>query len=600
MRRDHLLSATKADCYPSQVVCIEVERLWSAATSGAFSQVARLVRWVAVGFSGAAGVYGKDHWCEGTTAEEFWGELYVRLKKKGSVSVYCADAGTVSALLGLWESVESRRIILCGNDERSGRGRTNHKKRPGSMRCVLESPPFIVEGRMTGLSSKFKILDVENYGIQLDGADGGISGSVRRIAAFVRGMVAALKDRQLGSLKDTVGTQAMYSFRRRHLTHMIHCHDNQQALNLESDSYYGGRCEAFRIGRLDGPVYHVDVSSMYPYVASQSDVPVSLVGHCGELGAGDQPQLGEGCGIIADVLVETDEPCYPHRNTERGITVWPVGVFRTTLSGPELRDALSHDRVIRWYRASWYLMAPALASFSRCALDMRSEYSDNADLKAWSKALGVCLIGKLGQKDRYWKDAESNVMHGPWQTWWEHRRAEGWKRYRSISNYTQAETISSWSYDASPAVASWVTSLARVRLLTLIRCASWPEVYYCDTDALMVSRKGFVNLERAGWVRDGEPGFLLVKNVSGMVEIHGVKSYDEEGRSVSAGRPLSVASNDGKESRYWTKRSAAVACHEMRAPQAVRVAIPFRLQDKYRHGEVCADGQVIPFQLNEG
>jgi hypothetical protein len=339
---------------------------------------------------------------------------------------------------------------------------------------------------------------------------------------------------------------------------------------------------------------------MYPYCAGAVDVPVALAGYADCGGASSQDQLGAGCGLVADVTIDTDEPAYPLRLQDEKITVWPIGSFRTVLAGPELMDALAKDRVVRWHRASWYHMAPALHSYAECVLRMRQQFAADDDMKAWVKSMGVCLIGKFGQRDRHWVDGESGVMNGPWDSWWERKESGEWARWRSIAGCTQTETTLSWSYDAVPAIASWVCSEARLRLLSLIRCALWENTFYCDTDALMVSSAGYLRLKRAGLVRNGEPGFLRVKNISDIVDIRGVKSYDEEGRSVRAGCPLSSAGLSAGQSYYWTRRSAAGACREQRAPQAVRIAVPHDRAEAYRHGEVCADGSVVPFQLNEG
>lgn len=600
MRPQHLLRRTTTDRYPSNVICLACDCVWEQAHGGICSETARLVRWVAVGFSGTAGSYGPDHWAEGVTADEWWQALGNHLARRGATVILCQSAGVVCSLLDLWAAVEGGQVDLGGADERDARGPGHNGQRKANMRCVLECPPVVVEGKVRGFGSGFKILDAANYGLQPDPEGTGARASAARLSRFARNMVGALRDRQLGSLKDTAGSQAAASFKRRHLTHLMQAHNDERALNLEGESYYGGRCEAFRIGRVGGPVYHLDVSAMYPFCARNNYVPVSLSGvDCG-LGAGDQPQLGEGCGLIADVTVETDEPAYPYRNTADGITVWPVGVFRTVLSGPELQDALSRDRVIRWHRASWYHMAPALKSYAECTLALRDEHKYNPDMRAWAKALGVCLIGKFGQRERKWVDCHSNVFHGPWDSWYEKREGEQWTRYRSLANYVQREETGGWSYDALPAVASWVTSLARSRLLTMVRCAGWSEVYYLDTDALMVSKDGLCRLADAGWVRDGEPGFLRVKNVSESVDIHGVKAYDEEGRSVRLGRPLSVARGGPGGPRYWAHRTPAGACRERRPPQAVRVAVRHDRTEAYRHGLVCADGTVTPFQLSEG
>lgn len=599
MRPAHLIRRTNSDRHPANVICLGVDYTWEPNRDTPSQQRAGMIRWVAVGFSGESGAYGVDHWAEGSTADEWWDAVECHVKRRGATSIYCERADTVCSLLALWDFVESGRIDLCGTDERDSSRRRADRGNLAGMRIVLESPLCIIEAKVGGAAARIKILDVANFGLQ-PSADGvSAADQCARIAAFVRGMVAALKSRRMGSLNDTVASQAGYSFRRAHLTHAISVHNDAKALNIESDSYYGGRCEAFRVGRVCGPVYHLDVSAMYPYIAANTAVPVSLAGVLGDLGAGDQPQLGAGCGLIADVLIDTDEPAYPYRDVRAGVTYWPVGQYRTVLAGPELHDAEAAGRILRWYRASWYDMAPALSSYARCVLDMRDEYAGNDDLKTWIKGLGVSLIGKLGQRDRRWVDASSNVFHRHWDSWWEQRGGGEWCRYRSIAGYCQREETGLWSYDAVPAVASWVCSAARTYLLRLIRVCGWEDCYYCDTDALMVSQTGYSRLLDAGLTGEGEPGKLRIKNVSDEVEIHGIKAYDEDGRSVRLGRPLSVARAVAGEVWYWANRAAIGACREGRPPDARRISIRHDRTDTYRHGLVCADGTVTPFQLNQ-
>lgn len=600
MRVQHLMAPAKSDTYPANVICLQADYRWARNDASALSETALLTHWVGVWFAGASGDYGPNHTAEGDTAEEFWDALRERLRRGGTYWIFSESAALVCALLELWGMVERRAVDLCGHDERSKDRDGHNGKRKTNMRAVLEEPPFILEGKMRGAGGKFKILDVANYGRQPSAGTTPASDISISVAAFVRGMVAALKSRGMGSLKDTVGTQAMFSFRRAHLKHLVQCHADRRALALESDAYYGGRCEAFKLGRIGGRVYHLDVSAMYPYCAAAYETPLSLVGHAADLGSGDQDQLGEGYGLIADVTIDTDEAAYPYRKQGMAVTVWPVGNFRTVLAEPELHDALSKGRIIRWHRASWYRLAPLLQSYARCVLDMRGAYKDRPDLLQWVKGLGVCLIGKLGQRERRWVDARSNVFHHEWGTWWEKREGEQWTRFRSISNYTQREEVGDWCYDALPAVAAWVCSLARLRLLQMIRCARWEDTYYCDTDALMVSHAGMTRLQKNGWIRENEPGYLRVKNVSEVVDIHGIKSYDEEGRSVRAGQPLSLARHQAGGCWYWQRRTAAVCTREGRPPDASRVAIRFDRQAKYQHGEVTATGDVVPFQLSEG
>lgn len=600
MRPAHLLASVNSDTYPRNVICLACEYTWKAVPGVIAGERAELARWIGVGLRFEAGEVVSEYHAEGTAPQQFWEGLHEHIQRRGATTIVCERAALACSLLQLWDFVEMGTIDLCGRDERNPHGSRHNRNGSPNMRVVLESPPIIVEGKTNGANAKFKILDITNFGPQPSAEGVSASYVCNRIAAFVREMVAALKRNELGSLKDTVGSQSYFSFKRSGKTNLMECHNNVRAINLESDSLYGGRCESFRLGRIKGAVYHLDVSSMYQFCARESVAPVALVGQNDNLGYGNQEQLGEGFGLIADVTLHTEEPAYPYRDTERGCTIYPVGVFRTALAGPELLDAIAHDRVLRWHRAAWYEMQPALRKHMSRLLALKERYTGNDDMQAWIKLLGNCLIGKFASKDRKWVDFNSDNPHGKWDIWYEHTEKDKWYRCRSISGYTQREIAAGWSYDAIPAVASWVCSAARVRLLNLIRCATWEDTLYCDTDALMVNQSGYSRLSESGWIRDGEPGYLRAKNVSEEVEIHGIKAYDEEGRSVRAGRPLSVARAGVGETRYWINRDTLGGSQERRQPQALRVAIPFREQHRYEHGLVLSDGKVVPWRINEG
>jgi hypothetical protein len=106
-------------------------------------------------------------------------------------------------------------------------------------------------------------------------------------------------------------------------------------------------------------------------------------------------------------------------------------------------------------------------------------------------------------------------------------RALAWRCYR--------EHIGGYTPDACPAIAAWISSHGRLRLLEAIRCAGWSQVLYCDTDSVMVTEGGARRLEEGGLIREGEWGALYLKTVCADLELYGPKHYREGERVVCAG-----------------------------------------------------------------
>jgi hypothetical protein len=461
---------------------------------------------------------------------------------------------------------------------------------------VLQDPPTVVHARVAGSTGTIHWVDSRNYGVCVGEPELSAAERAQALHGFSVDMIRTLKARGLGGLRDTAGSQAMYSFRKKHLSSVILCHTVRQALDLEAEANYGGRCECYRIGRIEGPIYHYDVRSLYPSVCRDSLLPVRLRGYSDSVPAvvaGHASDLGN---WIAAVTVETPEPAYPVR--DGSIVVYPTGRFRTTLAGPELVDAVAHGRVVAWHSAATYDCEPALKSY---ALEMdhirlEAESNGNDPLKQWAKALGVCLPGKCGQRDRRW------ITYGPWcgfgyyAEWHQRNVAGGFTRWRTVAGITQWEHVGGYHHDAIPAIAATITSAGRMRLLALLRTCGWADAYYCDTDSLFCSLLGSERLVKAGLVRPAEMGCLRLENVYHEMEIRGIKDYTVDGRHVVAGLPKGTADVPGDQDAYWWQPWIGLATAKRQRPTADVVLKRYQRLQPYRHGTILADGKVAPLQ----
>jgi len=87
-----------------------------------------------------------------------------------------------------------------------------------------------------------------------------------------------LESNHIARLCYTAGSTAMAAFLLGHYNTKIYIHNNEQAINLERESYKGGRVECFFLGVLKNDSYYMlDVNSLYPFVMRNNKYPVKYV-----------------------------------------------------------------------------------------------------------------------------------------------------------------------------------------------------------------------------------------------------------------------------------------------------------------------------------
>jgi hypothetical protein len=80
------------------------------------------------------------------------------------------------------------------------------------------------------------------------------------------------------------------------------------------------------------------------------------------------------------------------------------------------------------------------------------------------------------------------------------------------------------SYHSMPSIAAHITADARLYLLSLIKKAGCENVYYCDTDSLIVNRNGCYNLMFD--IDDKQLGKLKIETQAETLTIHAPKDYE--------------------------------------------------------------------------
>jgi len=551
----------------------------------------------------------------------FWQGLERVGKHGGDVLIVSLDAALDWTLLGFWEEMERGTISICqrntsssGPDtdtvsevsqERDSGNRNSRVRNNARMRSVqdgilsIEGSPAIAHFRRNRSTARYRWVSITNYGIPTDKVVSPGTSISHNLVRIIIDMDESLHSRSLGGLMDTSSSQAFYSYRRKHLRSMVLCHTENDVLEMESASNYGGRCEAYHIGHYPERVYELDMRGAYVWAMLHTPVACRLVNYNLEPASGEMPGELLPDTICAVVTIETDRPDYPYRN-EHG-TVYPVGRFRTTLAGPELAAAVRAGHVVKWHKWVVYECEPILQSFAAEIAEMRDHYDAMGDsaLSSWCKSIAVGLVGKFAQRCREWVWHPERSPHTLWDQYYE--RADDGRVYRwqEICGVHRRESLSSLGADSVPSVSAWITSAARHRLSLLASVCGRHNTVYMDTDSLYVSEQGFTRLAESGWIRSGEYGYLEHRATYDGMTINGLKSYIAGSNRKDSGLPRGAARVPGVETiirqNVW-----ASTCLEMGSrPEGLCKVSRWNRIRPYQHGIVTAGGRVEPLRVWE-
>lgn len=403
----------------------------------------------------------------------------------------------------------------------------------------------------------------------------------------------------LGSFKVTLASQALTAYRTRFMGTQPHIHNDKQALELERNAYHGGRVECFRIGKQTKQNwFYLDVNSMYPYAMCGDDLPVRY------LGFSEQPRMKEfrlrmkKYYLIANVLLNTDEPIYPIISNNK--LIFPIGRFRATLNHHELEYALTNNHIIKVYSSAQYAKGELFESYVNFFYEEKKKHTKegNKTQKTIAKLYLNSLYGKFGQSEPHREPYDDTEFKGVMrETSYNvdddlHLQFIYW--YGKIyKEYRQGETSFSCPY-----IASAVTSKARMLLWMYIKHANKANVIYCDTDSLIVNARGYRNLLQ--YVSQDRLGSLKLESQSKCFELYGCKDYIFGEDTKHKGIPTKAEKINKEQWEYlefegfikWMNRGAKGS------PKG-----QFKLKQrrsKYNKGIVNADNSVYPYSLNTG
>lgn len=481
---------------------------------------------------------------------------------------------------------------------------------------IINDRVFIWKLKINGGTIQF--LDTANYGVSTVQSLGDILGyeklsvdfdnvsdadlltyckrDVEILRRFMIDYIKFVHDNELGGFKLTIASQSIAAYRANMIDRTIKLHDIRVIHRLERDGYYGGRTECFYIGEKSGePFYYVDVNSMYPYVMKNCPLPYELTEHYKKTTPKFIAQRIKENYVIARVKLKTELNAYPFRYNNR--LVFPVGEYTTVLHKPELEIAIKNDDLIEVYETAIYHEDILFGDYVDYFYRLKVKYTEdnNKVYRYITKLLMNSLYGKFGQlkphREKYGatniegimrvlhynkvKDQRYQIIH-----WY----GTQWKEYR------EGETSLSF-----PAIAGSVTSHARMVLYKAFTLAGKENVFYCDTDSMIVNQIGYENISS---IMDNlKLGYWSLDDSSEEIIIHGNKDYVFGDTVKLKGVPSNHNKIDNNTFQYthwegfltWLNSGAT-------KPTYTETRIKRRL-GIYGKGKTNPDGSITPYRF---
>jgi len=385
----------------------------------------------------------------------------------------------------------------------------------------------------------------------------------RVLATLIKKHIEFIKLHDLGNFKLTIAGQAFGAFRHRFMSEKILVHTYDDILRLELESYRGGRCEVFKMGKHDD-IYKLDINSMYPFIMRNQKFPTQLISGKKILnGIGTLESLiNDDIFVLADCDIHLEKPGIAIKKDK---LLFPVGNVRQVLTSPEIQMLIENPNIgsiIKVHESATYKQANLFKQYVDYFYDVRMN-AKNAAYEAMAKLFLNSLYGKFGQRSfaKYVPVTDPHLI----ETLNEALNETGtnvidWlnhdvKRYIRLGDrlYSIDNSLDILAYDSCPVIASTVTSYARDYLFEVFLKAGLENVLYCDTDSVFVTESGYSNLKPM--IHQTELGKLKVEEF-GSCEIFGAKNYQFNGSIKLKGVKKDaekIAPNTYKQSQFLTK-----------------------------------------------
>ena len=517
--------------------------------------------------------------------------------KKGPVYCFCHNLGFDSRAAGLLEAAKKAGLVLSAEKSWRNEGSSCLFFTMGQKPVIfLDTVNFYGRTRLRTIGDRIGL--AKGHLPQPNAEDGALAEyarqDVRVLARAVFDYLDAVEGSSSGSFKPTIAGQAWERLRYRladstgHLRG-IEWHDVAPVRELEKSAYFGGRCEAFRVG-----TYHdcttLDVVSMYGTVLSSITVPGRLVRFEPRYTNQNLLRVLEEFCVVAHVTLQVDPsvfvPPYPVR-TREGV-LYPTGRFTTSLCTEGLRYAIERGDLLHVHQLSVYEKTNVLQSYAAELLDLIQRAEDRPNHRAIFKRLLNSVTGRFARKRI---EVETTEYPFPGDVIYDTHR-------KGFVSRLGDETVVSWQYDephkwSYHAIAAHITEAARFRMLKLYQKYQ-PFLLYTDTDSLI--------LDGVFHSSGSRPGLLKTESQWETLEVIREKYYqgvlmDGSTKRVCSGIPINAVCED---SHTYTFQVWDCDIRKNEKPRTVEVTSTVSTESKKRkRAKLVGACKTFPIHLEE-
>lgn len=403
-----------------------------------------------------------------------------------------------------------------------------------------------------------------------------------------------IKTHDLGCVKYTISSQALAAYRHRFMPLKIQIHDKEEVLALEREAYGGGMVRLFHKGHFEHDTYYLlDVNSMYAYVMKNYQYPYRLIAYAKGVDIGYIEKYLPKYAMIAKCRVKPKRALFRCRHL--GKITYPLCEFVGTFTTEELAILVEDRAILEVLEVAVYKKAPLFTNYVEYFWGIREEAikQGNPILKAMAKQYLNSLYGKFGARATSWVVCEE-LVGSPDKPDMITNLATGDKSIVLWIGDTPYRQVAEEETEYSiPAIAAHVTANARVTLWGYVELAGYDNVYYTDTDSLIVNSEGYRRL--LPHVSPTELGKLKLEKEANSLTLFARKDYMLGDKIVCKGVNGAFLVPGAVEYKREQWRSLRRYLRSLGQPEVLVELKELELKRGCYDGVIAENGQVLPF-----
>jgi hypothetical protein len=433
------------------------------------------------------------------------------------------------------------------------------------------------------------------------------------ICLFIQKLLEFLEQFNLSKLKPTVSSLSLNIFRHcfyNRKKNPIWIHAWNQAIKIERLSYKGGITDCFKVGTFKEKQFKLDINSMYPYQMKVNYYPVRLE-HYRDITSCKSSTLLKLFNKYFDshLIIARCKIYLPKKyayiltkvkiNKEKK-SMFLYGTFINTLTTPELEFVKKYGKIIDIYNIAIYKKSIIFKDFVDFfnTHKIKFEKEQNYAYRLFCKTTLNSLYGKFGQTSKTYIPVLNEGYGFSSKRIIDTINDEEYIQMTLGNRTFEVEDNGNNSYDTAVYISSFVTAYARMNLVNLILKAKRENVFYVDTDSLIVNETGYNNLKDE--IDAFELGKLKLEETSNSGTYYRPKFYTfndvEKCKGVKKNAKILYEDNDEMiiQQEQFTKFKTALRKNTF-DEQSVITMIK-NISKNYDKGIILENGNVEPFE----